>query len=101
MNFHGDIEIQIVSVPFEGYTNDDGLNRFDHARYGCLQRRYYHHIITNEVFSDIRPISFVHDDYNSLWHNNWIGTSHTSAYPNSVNSAAIALYVVLQNTSIN
>ena len=46
-NFYMQIKVEVISVPFEGYTNYDGLNRYDTARYGCLQKRYYEKIMKN------------------------------------------------------
>ena len=90
INFLMNVKVEICSVPFEGYTNYDGLNRFDTARFGCLQRRYFY-LINNEISSEIRPICYVNDPYHIVLNSNQFRTTHTSAYMNSTNSDAIAL----------
>ncbi|MBM4159003.1 MAG: hypothetical protein FJ216_09550, partial [Ignavibacteria bacterium] len=79
------IKIEIVSVPFEGYTNYDGLNRYDTVRYGCLQKRYFSY--NNTIHSQIWPICFMNDQEHVVLYQNDMFTSHTSAYPKSINSA--------------
>jgi len=89
-SFLMEIKVELISVPFEGYTNYDGLNRYDTARYGCLQKRYFRNIYTNEIQSQIWQISYMNDPYHFVYPSNHILCSHTSAYPNWFNSATIS-----------
>jgi hypothetical protein len=89
-SFLMEIKVELISVPFEGYTNYDELNRYDTARYGCLQKRYFRNLYTNEIQSQIWQISYMNDPYHFVYPSNHILCSHTSAYPNWFNSETIS-----------
>jgi tetratricopeptide (TPR) repeat protein len=85
------IKAEVVSVPFEGFTNYDPLNRYDTVMYGCLQLRRYDASPTLPDTFRIAPICYMFDNYNTLITTNEIHLSQTSAITNSTNNQTVGL----------